>query len=116
MLSIRLYLAQRIKAMIMAPLVLLHLCVMVYSIQGGLSSSEILGRTQGSFFWGLIYGSFVIAISIHAAIGIRVVIHEMFGLNKATLDRITAGIAFILLLMGGSAVYSVVAGSVGVAS
>lgn len=118
MLSIRLYLAQRITAMIMAPLVLLHLGVMVYAIQGGLSSSEILGRTQGSFFWGLIYGLFVVAVSIHAAIGIRVVIHEWFGIKKSTLDNLTAGIAFILMIMGGSAVYSVVAsaGAIGVAS
>jgi fumarate reductase subunit C len=113
MLSIRLYLAQRITAMIMAPLVLIHLGVMIYAIQGGLSASEILGRTQGSFFWGLIYGLFVIAVSIHAAIGIRVVIHELFTLKKSVLDPITAGITFILLLMGGNAVYSVVVGSIG---
>lgn len=109
MLSIRLYLAQRITAMLMAPLVLIHLGVMVYAIQGGLTSSEILGRTQGSFFWGLIYGSFVIAVSIHAAIGLRVVIHEWFGVKQSALNLITIVIAIVLLLLGGRAVYAVVA-------
>jgi succinate dehydrogenase hydrophobic anchor subunit len=40
MLEIRLYLAQRISAAIMAPLVLLHLGLMIYAIQGGLDASE----------------------------------------------------------------------------
>jgi len=108
MLSIRLYLAQRITAMLMAPLVLLHLGVMVYAIQGGLTSSEILGRTQGSLFWGLTYGLFVVALSIHAAIGLRVVIHEWFGLNESLLNWITYAITLLLLGLGGRAVYAVV--------
>ena len=36
MLDLRLYMAQRLSAMVMAPLVLGHLAVMVYAIQGGL--------------------------------------------------------------------------------
>ena len=48
----RLYLAQRISAAILAPLVLMHLGLMVYAIQGGLDAGEILGRTRGSLFWG----------------------------------------------------------------
>ena len=108
MLSIRLYLAQRLTAMLMAPLVLLHLGVMVYSIQGGLTSGEILGRTQGSVFWGLIYGVFVIALSIHAAIGLRVVIYEWLGVTGSRLNWITSAIAILLLGLGGRAVYAVV--------
>ena len=68
MLDFRLYMAQRLTALIMAPLVLGHIAVMIYAIQGGLSSAEILGRTQGSLFWLLFYGLFVLAVSIHAAI------------------------------------------------
>ena len=108
MLSIRLYLAQRITAMLMAPLVILHLGVMIYAIQGGLSASEILGRTQGSFFWGLTYGLFVLAVSIHAAIGIRVVLYEWFGVKESALNWITSATTLLLLLLGGRAVYSVV--------
>ncbi|MGB0308686.1 MAG: succinate dehydrogenase, partial [Paracoccaceae bacterium] len=80
MLDLKLYMAQRISAMIMGPLVLGHLAVMIYAIQGGLSSAEILSRTQGSIFWFVFYGTFVIAVSVHAAIGMRVIMHEWLGL------------------------------------
>ena len=63
MLGPHLYLLQRITALAMAPLVLGHLAVMIYAIQGGLSAAEILGRTQGSLAWFLFYGLFVLAVS-----------------------------------------------------
>ena len=53
MISAKLYILQRLTALIMAPLVLGHLALMIYAVQGGLSASEILGRTQGSVFWAL---------------------------------------------------------------
>ena len=71
MLELRLYLAQRISAAIIAPLVLIHLGMMIYAIQGGLDAAEILGRTRGSFWWAANYGLFVIAVAVHAAIGLR---------------------------------------------
>ena len=48
MLSLRLYMAQRLSALLMAPFVIGHLAVMIYAIQDGLDAAEILGRTQGS--------------------------------------------------------------------
>lgn len=108
MLGIRLYLAQRISAMVMAPLVLIHLAVMIYAVQGGLSAAEILGRTQGSLFWGTIYGLFVIAVSIHAAIGLRVVMYEWLRLNNAWLNRLTLLLMLFFLGLGSRAVYAVV--------
>ncbi len=81
MLELRLYLAQRISAMILAPLVLLHLGTMIYAIQGGLDAAEILARTRGSLWWGGVYGLFVIAVAVHAAIGLRNVAREWFGLR-----------------------------------
>ncbi len=66
MLDMRLYMAQRITALLMAPLVLGHLAVMIYAVQGGLSAAEILGSTQGSILWFLFYGTFVVAVAIHA--------------------------------------------------
>ena len=108
MLDIRLYLAQRVTAMIMAPLVIIHLGVMIYAVQGGLSATEILGRTQGSVLWGLIYGLFVIAVSIHAAIGLRVVIHEWLQLSVWWLNRLTILLTLLFLSLGARAVYAVV--------
>ncbi|MGB7302234.1 MAG: succinate dehydrogenase [Burkholderiaceae bacterium] len=108
MLNVHLYLAQRITALIMAPLVLGHLAVMIYAVQGGLTAGEILGRTQGSVWWAAFYGLFVLAVSIHAAIGLRVVVHESFGLRGGALNALTWLIALLLLALGGRAVFAVV--------
>ena len=108
MLEIRLYLAQRISAAIMAPLVLLHLGVMIYTIQGGLDASEILARTRGSLFWGGTYGLFAIAVAVHATIGLRNIMREWLQLRGIAL----AGLAWIcfggLLFAGLRAVAAVV--------
>ena len=100
MVEARLYLAQRISAAIMAPLVLLHLGVMIYAIQGGLAASEILGRTQGSLFWGSTYMLFVVAVSVHAAIGLRNVMREWLQL-RAPLLTVLSWLFFFGLLGGG---------------
>ena len=107
MLDLKLYMAQRISAMIMGTLVLGHLAVMIYAIQGGLSSAEILSRTQGSIFWFVFYGTFVIAVSVHAAIGMRVIMHEWLGLKGVTLPLLTWSLCLILLFMGARAVTAV---------
>ena len=109
MLDVRLYLLQRITAMIMAPLVLLHLGVMILAIQGGLDSAEILSRTQGSLFWGGTYGLFVLAVSIHAAIGVRVVLFEWLRIRDTRLNILSWLLFIVLFLMGARAVYAVVA-------
>ena len=109
MLDTRLYLLQRITAMIMAPLVILHLAVMIIAIQGGLDSAEILSRTRGSLFWGGTYGLFVLAVSVHAAIGIRVVMFEWMSFRGIKLDLVSWLVFAVLLMMGSRAVYAVVA-------
>lgn len=108
MLDIRLYIAQRVSAMIMAPLVLVHLGVMIYAVAGGLDAAEILSRTRGSVLWGAVYALFVIAVAVHAAIGLRVVAFEWLSLRGRTLDAISIGAGLVLLVMGLRAVYAVV--------
>ena len=107
MLDLRLYMAQRLSALIMAPLVLGHIAVMIYAIRGGLSTAEILGRTQGSLVWFLFYGTFVVAVSVHAAIGLRVIAHEWAGLRGRALDWLMWGVGFALLVLGARAVFAV---------
>lgn len=108
MLDVRLYLAQRISAMIMAPLVVGHLAVMIYAIQGGLDAGEILARTQGSVLWGAFYALFVIAAATHAAIGLRVLVHEYLHMKGAALSLFTGAAALVFLVLGGRAVVAVV--------
>ena len=107
MLDLRLYMAQRITALIMAPLVIGHIAVMIYAVQGGLNAGEILGRTRGSLFWAFFYGGFVVAVSIHAAIGLRTVLSEWTGLRARALNAVSWGILVVLLVMGGQAVLAV---------
>jgi len=107
MLDFRLYMLQRITALLMAPLVIGHLAVMIYAIQGGLSTAEILARTQGSFIWFLFYGTFVVAVSIHGAIGIRTVAHEWAGIKGHLLTVFMLGIGFSLFVLGARAVWAV---------
>ncbi len=109
MLNLKLYVLQRITALIMAPLVLVHIVLMIYAVQGGLSAAEILGRTQGSLLWTLFYGSFVLAVSIHAAIGLRVIVFETLKIKDTALSLFTWITALALLYMGGRAVYAVTA-------
>lgn len=107
MLGLRLYMFQRITALLMAPLVLGHLAVMIYAIQGGLSAAEILGRTQGSVAWFLFYGTFVVAVSIHGAIGLRTIVHEWGGLRGTALEAFMWITGAGLFALGARAVWAV---------
>ena len=107
MLNLRLYMLQRITALVMAPFVLGHLVVMIYAVQGGLSTGEILGRTQGSALWFLFYGLFVVAVSVHGAIGLRVVAFEWGGLRGAWLELFMWAAGLGLFALGARAVWAV---------
>ena len=107
MIDLRLFLIQRISALVMVPLVLGHLVVMIYAIQGGLSAEEILGRTKGSVLWFLFYGLFVLAVSVHGAIGLRTILHEWGRLPKNSLGFVMAVIFLGLLWLGFRAVWAV---------
>ena len=109
MTEFHLYMAQRLSALVMAPFVIVHIGVMIYAIQGGLSAAEILGRTQGSAFWFAFYGMFVIAVSIHAAIGLRTILGEWAGLRGGMRDGASALIGLGLFALGAQAVWAVTA-------
>jgi len=108
--EVALYLAQRISALIMAPLVLGHLAVMIYAVQGGLSAAEILSRTQGSAFWAAFYGLFVVAVSVHAAIGLRAIASEWLGVRGIVLTGRALSVFWGLMASGLYAVVAVVRG------
>ena len=107
MIGARLYLLQRISALVIVPLVVGHLAVMAYAVQGGLSVGEILDRTRGSAGWFAFYGLFVVAVAVHAAIGLRAVTHEVGGLGGRALDLFTALTALVLFVLGARAVWAV---------
>jgi len=89
--NVSLYIWQRASAAIMAPMILVHVAVIFYATRHGVTAADILARTSGSIGWGAFYVLFVVAASIHAAIGIRNVIVEW-----SPLDERAAGIAALI--------------------
>jgi len=108
MTDIRLYMLQRISAMILAPLIVGHIVTMIVAVQNGLSADEILGRTRGNLWWGLFYGLFVVAAAVHAAIGLRTVAFEWLKLKGLVLDLLAWVVFAGLMVLGGRAVMAVV--------
>lgn len=107
MLEMRLYILQRITALVMAPLVIGHVAVMIYAVEDGLDAAEILSRTRHSLFWGTYYGTFVVAASIHAAIGVRGVLLEWTRLPAALVNWTCTAFLLLLAATGGRAVLAV---------
>ena len=105
----RLYLLQRASAMLLAPLVLVHLGLVIYAVEGGLSAAEILARTRGSALWAAFYGVFVVAVALHAPIGLRNILGEWTPWRGRSLDLAMAAFAALLLGLGLRAVAAVVA-------
>ena len=103
-----LFALQRLTAKLLAPLVVVHLVLILYAVHGGLSAAEILDRTQGSAAWGAFYGLFVLAVAVHAPIGVRNVVREWTRWQGRSLDVASAGLAIVLLALGLRAVAAVV--------
>ena len=105
----RLFVLQRMSAMFLAPLVIVHLVLILYAVRGGLTADEILARTQGSIGWTLFYGVFVLAASVHAPIGVRNVLREWTSWRGHSLDVAMLVLATALMASGLRAVWAVVA-------
>ncbi|MGD9806189.1 MAG: succinate dehydrogenase [Hyphomicrobiaceae bacterium] len=106
--NVRLYLVQRVTAVLMAPLILGHLAIIFYASRQGLTASDILGRTHGSVGWALYYTVFVIAASLHGAIGLRTIAMEWGGLRGRNADLLMWAAGLALAALGLRAVYAVV--------
>ena len=104
-----LWVAQRASAAVLALCVTVHLATMIYAIRGGLSAAEILSRTRGNAGWLAFYSVFVLAVALHAPIGLRSVFSEWFGWRGASRDIALALFAMFIAWMGMRAVIAVFA-------
>jgi len=102
-----LWIAQRVSAAVLAVCVAVHLATIIYAVQGGLTAAEILGRTRGSHAWLAFYSLFVIAVSVHAPIGLRAIFLEWLRWRGASRDVVLAIFAAALTWMGMRAVFAV---------
>jgi fumarate reductase subunit C len=95
-----LFLAQRASAMVLAFAVTVHLATILYAVRGGLTAGEILGRTRGNGWFLAFYVLFVLAVSVHAPIGLRNVIREWTPWRSRSLDLAVVIVALALLELG----------------
>jgi fumarate reductase subunit C len=102
-----LWVAQRASAAVLALCVVVHLATMIYAIRGGLSAAEILSRTRGSAGWLAFYAVFVLAVTVHAPIGLRSVLLEWFDWRGAARDWFLVALAMLLGALGMRAVLGV---------
>jgi fumarate reductase subunit C len=101
--------AQRASAVVLAFCVAVHLATIIYAVQGGLSAAEILGRTRGSAAWLGFYALFVLAVAVHAPIGLRAIFIEWLKWRGVSRDLFLLTFAALLAWMGFDAAFSVFA-------
>lgn len=105
-----LFLAQRLTALIMIPLVIGHLIMMIIAVQNGLTEHEILDRSRNNLYFFSFYALFVVSASIHAAIGIRNVLQEHVLISAAVRNGIALFISLSLMALGLRSVWGLVWG------
>ena len=104
-----LWILQRVSAAVLALCVAVHLFTIVYAVRGGLSAAEILARTKGNQAWLAFYSIFVLAVAVHAPIGLRAVAAEWLGWRGRSRDACAFLFAALLAWMGMRAVLAVFA-------
>ncbi|NQV82953.1 MAG: succinate dehydrogenase [Rhodospirillales bacterium] len=100
----RVWLAQRLSAVVLAIAVTVHLGGIIVAVQGGLSAAEIIARVGGNGVAALFYGIFVVACAVHAPIGLRTVLLEMTALKPRLADGVAGVFAVAVLVLGLRAV------------
>lgn len=98
--EVLLWVAQRATAVVLAACVAVHLATIIYAVQGGLSAAEILARTRGNAGWLAFYTVFVLAVAVHAPIGLRAVLAEWLGWRGGSRDAFLVLLSLLLLVMG----------------
>jgi fumarate reductase subunit C len=102
-----LWAAQRASAAVLALCVAVHLVTIIYATRGGLSAAEIFARTKGNTGWFFFYALFVLAVAVHAPIGLRPVLTEWLGWRGRSRDAFAVLFALALLGLGMRAVLNI---------
>jgi fumarate reductase subunit C len=95
-----LFLAQRLSAAVLAVAVTVHLATIIHAARAGMTAADVLSRTRGNVAFLILYGLFVLAIAVHAPIGLRNVLREWTPWRGRSLDIALAAFAFLLLALG----------------
>jgi fumarate reductase subunit C len=104
-----LWIAQRASAAVLALCVVVHLATIIYAVQGGLTSAEIIERTRGNVAWFAFYSVFVLAVTLHVPIGLRSICSEWLRWRGRSRDLALLLFAALLAWAGMRAVVGVFA-------
>jgi fumarate reductase subunit C len=102
-----LFVAQRTTAFILAVAVAAHLATILFAVRGGLTAAQILARTHGNVAFALFYAIFVLAVAVHAPIGLRNIVREWTAWRGRSLDFALILFSALLLVLGLRAVVAV---------
>jgi len=94
------FLAQRASAAVLAVVVTVHLATVVYAVRGGLTAADVLARTRGNGWFLAFYIVFVLAVAVHAPIGLRSVAREWTPWRGRSLDVALAIFTVLLIVLG----------------
>ena len=101
------FLLQRGSAAVLAFAVAVHLATIIYAVRVGLTAGEVLGRTRDNGWFLAFYLVFVVAVAIHAPIGLRNILREWTAWRGRSLDIVLAIFALLLLFLGFRAAIAV---------
>ncbi|MDB9703154.1 succinate dehydrogenase [Rhodospirillales bacterium] len=96
----KLWVWQRASAAVLGLCVIVHLILIIIAVQGGLSAGEIISRVSGNVAWLMFYSVFVIAVAVHAPIGVRTILNEMTRLKTSQTYLVMAVLCLVILSMG----------------
>ncbi|MDQ2916995.1 MAG: succinate dehydrogenase [Pseudomonadota bacterium] len=103
------FVLQRASAAVLAVCVVAHLATIIYAARRGLSAEAMVARMHASSFWPIFYTIFVVAVAIHAPLGLRAIADEWLGLRGRGTDTVLTLLALALLGGGLYAVRSLTA-------
>lgn len=95
-----LFIAQRLSAAVLAFAVAVHLATIIYAARAGMTAADVLARTHGNKAFLILYLVFVVAVAVHAPIGLRNVLREWTAWRGRSLDVALAAFALLLLALG----------------
>ena len=90
---------QRASAAVLAICVVVHLASIVYAVRSGLSAEAIVSRMHANPAWPAFFAILVVAVAIHAPLGLRAIADEWLGVRGFVVDTVLA--LFGLVLLGG---------------
>ncbi len=95
-----LFIAQRLSAAVLAFAVAVHLATIIYAARAGMTAADVLARTHGNKAFLIVYLVFVVAVAVHAPIGLRNVLREWTAWRGHSLNVALAAFALLLLALG----------------